>query len=162
MSDLRPKPVSPSPSPVDDLYQEIILDHHRRPRNQRPLTCPTGSAEGHNPLCGDRVKVYFTLEGDRITDVAFEGTGCAISQAAASLMTVTVKGKSRAEAEALFDRFHDMILGHGVGPAEAATLGKLRAFAGVAAFPMRVKCASLPWHTLHAALAGEAAATSTE
>ncbi len=148
--------------PVQDLYQEIILDHHKRPRNRRPLACPSGSAEGHNPLCGDRVKVYYTLADGRITDVTFEGTGCAISQAAASLMTVTVKGKTVAEAEALFDRFHDLILGHEPTPEEAAILGKLRAFAGVAAFPLRVKCASLPWHTLHAALGGKAEAVSTE
>ncbi len=148
--------------PIGDLYQEIILDHYKRPRNQRPLACPNGSAEGHNPLCGDRVKVYYTLEDGRIADVSFEGTGCAISQAAASLMTVTVKGKTVAEAEALFDRFHDLILGRAGTPEELASLGKLRAFSGVAAFPLRVKCASLPWHTLRAALGGKDAAISTE
>jgi nitrogen fixation NifU-like protein len=148
--------------PVQDLYQELILDHHRRPRNQRPLACPSGSAEGHNPLCGDRVKVYYTVADGRIADVSFEGTGCAISQAAASLMTVTVKGMTPAEAEALFDRFHDLILGHEVAPEVTESLGKLRAFAGVAGFPLRVKCASLPWHTLRAALGGKPAAVSTE
>ena len=148
--------------PVQDLYQEIILDHHRRPRNRRPLPCPSGCAEGHNPLCGDRVKVYYTLADGRIADVSFEGTGCAISQAAASLMTVTVKGKTVAEAEALFDRFHNLILGHEEPPEEQKSLGSLRAFAGVAAFPLRVKCATLPWHTLRAALGGKAEAVSTE
>lgn len=148
--------------PVQELYQDVILDHHRRPRNRHALACPSGSAEGHNPLCGDRIKVYYTLADGRIADVSFEGTGCAISQAAASLMTVTVKGKTVAEAEALFDRFHDLILGHEGSPEALAALGKLRAFAGVAAFPLRVKCASLPWHTLHAALAGRAEAVSTE
>jgi nitrogen fixation NifU-like protein len=148
--------------PVQELYQELILDHHKRPRNRRPLACPSGSAEGHNPLCGDRVKVYYTLADGRITDVSFEGTGCAISQAAASLMTVTVKGMTVAEAEALFDRFHDLILGHEPTPAELERLGKLRAFAGVAAFPARVKCAILAWHTLRAALGGKAEAGSTE
>jgi len=152
----------PVSEPVGDLYQELILDHHKRPRNRRPQTCPSGSAEGHNPLCGDRVKVYYTVEDGRITDVSFEGTGCAISQAAASLMTVAVKGKTPAEAGALFDRFHDMILGHAVEPLDAETLGKLRAFAGVAAFPARVKCASLAWHTLRAALAGKDTADSSE
>jgi nitrogen fixation NifU-like protein len=149
-------------SPVAELYQEVILDHQRRPRNRGPLACPSGSAEGHNPLCGDRVKVYYTVADGRITAVSFEGTGCAISQAAASLMTVAVKGKTPAEAEALFDGFHDLILGHEVPAEVGAALGKLRAFAGVAAFPLRVKCASLPWHTLRAALAGRAAAISTE
>jgi nitrogen fixation NifU-like protein len=148
--------------PIQDLYQEVILDHHRRPRNQRPLACPSGSAEGHNPLCGDRVKVYYTLADGRITEVSFEGTGCAISQAAASLMTVAVKGMTPAEAEALFDRFHDLILGHEAPPEVVASLGTLRAFAGVAAFPLRVKCASLPWHTLRAALGGRGPAVSTE
>jgi len=149
-------------SVVDDLYQELILDHQRRPRNCRALAGPSGTAEGHNPLCGDRVKVYYREEAGRIVEVTFEGQGCAISRAAASLMTVAVKGKTRAEAEALFDRFHDLILGRQLPPEAVAALGKLRAFAGVAEFPLRVKCASLPWHTLHAALADAGAEVSTE
>ncbi|HEY3356342.1 MAG TPA: SUF system NifU family Fe-S cluster assembly protein [Polyangia bacterium] len=149
-------------SPLDELYQEVILDHHRSPRNHRALPDASGKAVGHNPLCGDQVTVYVTLEGDRVANVAFEGAGCAISQAAASLMTVAVKGKPVAEVERLRETFHEMITGHEI-PAEAETaLGKLCAFSGVAAFPLRVKCASLPWHTLKAALHGQAAAVSTE
>jgi nitrogen fixation NifU-like protein len=149
-------------SPVEELYQEIILDHQRCPRNCHALSDASGTAEGYNPLCGDHIKVFLRVDGERIADVSFQGQGCAISQAAASLMTVAVKGKTRAEAEALFGRFHALVTGRALAAAEAVNLGKLEAFAGVAAFPLRVKCASLPWHTLHAALAGPGATVSTE
>jgi nitrogen fixation NifU-like protein len=147
-------------SPLDELYQEVILDHHRSPRNHRALPDATATAVGHNPLCGDQIVVYVTLDGDRIANVAFEGAGCAISQAAASLMTVQVKGKRLAEVEHLGETFHEMITGHEISPEGQAELGKLCAFSGVAAFPLRVKCASLAWHTLKAALHGGAPVTT--
>jgi nitrogen fixation NifU-like protein len=144
-----------------ELYQEVIVDHSKRPRNFRKL--PAGnSAEGYNPLCGDRVTVYVDAEGDTVKDVSFEGCGCAISTASASVMTEVVKGKSRAEAKRLFDTFHTMVT-RGAQASEARDLGKLSVFAGVSEFPSRVKCAVLAWHTLEAALKGEGAApVSTE
>jgi nitrogen fixation NifU-like protein len=148
-------------SDLRELYQQVILDHYKQPRNFRRLEGATGRAEGHNPLCGDEVTVYLEMDGDRIRDISFEGAGCAISQSAASLMTTTLKGKSRAEAEALFAKFHDMVTGEG-GPADPMELGKLSVFCGVSEFPVRVKCASLPWHTMLAALEGKAVAVSTE
>lgn len=148
-------------SEFNDLYQELILDHNKRPRNRRAIPCPPGHhAEGHNPLCGDRVTIYLTLDGGRITDVSFEGKGCAISTASASLMTEALKGKTRAEAEELFARFHDLVtMG---APTEGDHLGKLEAFAGVSAYPARVKCATLAWHTLKAALEDRPEPVSTE
>ena len=146
-------------SDLSDLYQEVILDHNRRPRNFHPLAEASHTAEGYNPLCGDRLKLYLKLDGDTIEDVSFEGAGCAISKASASLMTDAVKGKSVAEARALFDRFHRMVTTPPEQPVE--DLGKLSAFAGVREFPVRVKCASLAWHTLKAAMANETR-TSTE
>ena len=138
-------------SELTDLYQEVILDHNRRPRNFRAMEAASRTQEGYNPLCGDRLTLYVKLDGDRIGDVSFEGTGCAISKASASLMTDAVKGKTVKEARAIFDRFHEMV----TSPPEAAVpeIGKLAVLAGVREFPTRVKCASLAWHTLKAAVA---------
>jgi nitrogen fixation NifU-like protein len=133
-----------------DLYQEVILDHNRRPRNFGKLEGANRHAEGHNPLCGDRLTVYLALDGDEIRDIRFEGSGCAISKASASMMTSEVKGKTVEQAEETFHRFHRMVTEE--GSADAESLGKLAAFSGVREFPVRVKCASLPWHTLDAAL----------
>jgi nitrogen fixation NifU-like protein len=148
-------------SDLRDLYQEVILDHSKRPRNFRALPGATGKAEGYNPLCGDRETVYVELDGDRLKDVAFQGAGCAISTASASMMTESLKGKTRAEADALFERFHRLITGKDGAPS-APELGKLTVFSGVREYPVRVKCATLPWHTLKAALEGKTAAVSTE
>ncbi|HKB72321.1 MAG TPA: SUF system NifU family Fe-S cluster assembly protein [Thermoanaerobaculia bacterium] len=144
-----------------DLYQEVILDHNRKPRNFGKLEGANRKAEGHNPLCGDRLTVYLDLEDDRIRDIKFEGSGCAISKASASMMTSEVKGKTVEEAETTFRKFHRMVTQEGDGDIEE--LGKLAAFSGVREFPVRVKCASLPWHTMEAALHSEAPAEiSTE
>jgi nitrogen fixation NifU-like protein len=143
-----------------DLYQEVILDHSKRPRNFHAMPQADRQAEGYNPLCGDRETVYLDLEGDVVKDVSFQGAGCAISTASASMMTESVKGKTRAEADALFARFHDLITGK--SEAGSAELGKLTVFSGVREYPVRVKCATLPWHTLKAALAGEKTPISTE
>jgi nitrogen fixation protein NifU and related proteins len=143
------------------LYQDLILDHNRAPRNYRSIDNANRRVEGHNPLCGDRLTVWLQMDGDRIEDAAFQGSGCAISRASASLMTVAVKGKTRAEAEALFESFRRLVTGS-VTPEEAQSLGKLAAFAGVVEFPARVKCASLSWHALHAALDQPEAIVSTE
>jgi len=146
-------------SDLSDLYQEVILDHNRRPRNFHPLAEASHTAEGYNPLCGDRLKLYLKLDGDTIEDVSFEGAGCAISKASASMMTDALKGKSVNEANALFDRFHRMVT---TPPGQSVEdMGKLSALAGVREFPVRVKCASLAWHTLRAALHDEQR-TSTE
>src|SRR5512137_2547746 len=139
-------------SDLRELYQEVILDHTKHPRNYHPLADATAKAVGNNPLCGDRVTVYVRLDGDRIVDASFEGQGCAISKSSASLMTEAVKGRTRAEAEALFDRFHEMITGKPGAPVDEKGLGKLAVFQGVSEFPLRVKCASLAWHTLRSAL----------
>jgi nitrogen fixation protein NifU and related proteins len=144
---------------LTDLYQELILDHNRRPRNFHTLADASHTAEGYNPLCGDRLTLYLKVEGGVVRDAAFEGAGCAISKASASLMTDAVKGKSVAEAQALFDRFHRMVTTPPEQPVE--DLGKLSALAGVREFPVRVKCASLAWHTLKAAMAN-GKRTSTE
>jgi nitrogen fixation NifU-like protein len=143
-----------------ELYQQIIVEHNRSPRNFRPMEDATRTAAGDNPLCGDRITLFVKLEGDTVSDVSFQGKGCAISQASASLMTGAVKGKKVAEAEQLFQAFHAMVTGQGAG--DPATLGKLAAFGGVKQFPSRVKCANLAWHTLHAALKDEHAPVSTE
>ena len=145
-----------------DLYQEVILDHSKRPRNFGELAGANRRAEGYNPLCGDRETVFVRLEDDVLADVGFRGAGCAISTASASMMTDSVKGKTRAEAEALFERFHDLIIGRDGTATASAELGKLAVFSGVREFPVRVKCATLPWHTLRAALAGEDKTVSTE
>jgi nitrogen fixation protein NifU and related proteins len=138
-------------SGLSELYQNVILEHNRSPRNYRAMSDADRKAEGHNPLCGDHVTVWVRMDGDVIGDVAFQGAGCAISRASASLMTGAVKGKSRLEADALFQRFHKLVTGT-LPSGEAETLGKLAVFSGVSQFPIRVKCASLSWHTLKAAL----------
>ena len=143
---------------IADLYQELIVDHSRRPRNYRRVENPTHQAEGFNPLCGDKVKVYVDLENNVVRDISFVGEGCAISKASASLMTETIKGKSKAEVEQLFSRFRDLATGTGDG----LGLGKLAVFSGLRGFPARVKCATLVWHTLHAALEQTANIVSTE
>ncbi|MGI8469106.1 MAG: Fe-S cluster assembly sulfur transfer protein SufU [Pyrinomonadaceae bacterium] len=142
-------------SELNDLYQEVILDHNKNPRNFREIENADKWADGNNPLCGDALRVYVEMENDCVKDVAFKGSGCAISKASASMMTQIVKGKSKAEAEILFDEFHRMVLGEMDEEREENSLGKLKIFAGVREFPARVKCASLSWHTLHAALTGE-------
>ena len=149
-------------SDLRELYQEVILDHNKRPRNFRAIEHPTRTAKGHNPLCGDRLTLYLTLDGDRIADVAFEGSGCAISKASASLMTEALKGKTIAQAEALFERFHEVVTSPGDVPVNTDGLGKLAVFAGVREYPARVKCASLAWHTMKAAVATPDAVVSTE
>jgi nitrogen fixation protein NifU and related proteins len=148
-------------SDLRDLYQQVIVDHQRKPRNFRRLERPVASAEGFNPLCGDRVSVELALEDDVIRDIAFQGAGCAISVASASMMTEALKGRSVAEAQAAFDRFHAMLTGAEETEA-AAALGKLQVFAGVREFPSRIKCATLPWHALRAALAGRREPVCTE
>jgi nitrogen fixation NifU-like protein len=155
---------------LSSLYQDIILDHNRRPRNYGALEGATRRVEGRNPLCGDELTLWVRLDGDTISDVRFVGTGCAVSRASASLMTTAVKGKTRAEAEALFDRFHGLVTGRD-RPVEAAgrdaTSDRMAPFAGISRFPVRVKCASLAWHALRSALGGggeepELTAVSTE
>ncbi len=142
-------------SEINELYQEVILDHNKNPRNFREMEQATQTADGHNPLCGDALKVYVEMEDEKVKDVSFLGSGCAISKASASIMTQTVKGKSREEAETMFNEFHQMVTGGLDEETEENSLGKLKIFAGVREFPARVKCASLSWHTLHAALHGE-------
>jgi nitrogen fixation NifU-like protein len=146
---------------TEALYQEIILEHNRKPRNFREMGDADRRIEGRNPLCGDALTLWVKLEDDVIADVSFRGQGCAISKASASLMTSAVKGKSRAEAEALFDRFHQLVTGQ-LPESEHASLGSLRALGGVSKFPLRVKCASLAWHALHSALEDGGDAVSTE
>lgn len=145
-----------------DLYQQVILDHNRSPRNFKKLEAPTRTVEGHNPLCGDRIELSVRLAGDVIEDIGFQGSGCAISQASASLMTSAVKGKTREEAERLFEAFHSMSTARNDAPADTTRLGKLAALAGVRQFPARVKCANLPWHTLHAVLQERDRSVTTE
>lgn len=142
-------------SEVNELYQEVILEHNKNPRNFRDIPDADKKALGNNPLCGDALQVYIAMDGETIKDVAFKGSGCAISKASASMMTQAVKGRSKDEAEVLFDEFHRMVLGELNEESEETHLGKLRIFAGVREFPARVKCASLSWHTLHAALQGD-------
>jgi nitrogen fixation protein NifU and related proteins len=135
-----------------DLYQEVILDHSKRPRNFRKPEGANRHADGYNPLCGDKVTVYLTIRDGRVQDAAFQGSGCAISTASASMMTERLQGKTVEDAEALFARFHELLTSPEVPAPPAPELGKLAAFAGVREFPMRVKCATLAWHTLHRAL----------
>ena len=146
-------------SELSDLYQEVILDHNRRPRTFRALPGASHTADGHNPLCGDRLRLYLKVEHGIVCDVAFEGAGCAISKASASMMTDAVKGRTVTEVEALFERFHRMVTTPPDLPVE--DMGKLSSLAGVREFPVRVKCASLAWHTLRAAMA-QRAVVSTE
>ena len=145
-------------SELRDLYQQVILDHNRKPRNFRTLANPSRAAEGYNPLCGDRLTVEIALEGEVIRDIGFQGSGCAISKASASMMTADLKGKTVTEAEEAFERFRAMLTENGPD----AELGKLGVFAGVREFPSRIKCATLAWHTVHAALAGKAEPVTTE
>ncbi len=142
-------------SELSDLYQEVILEHNKNPRNFREIADADQYADGKNPLCGDALRVYVSLDGDTVTDVAFKGSGCAISKASASMMTQAVKGKTKDEAEAIFGEFHGMVTGDLDVETDENDLGKLKIFAGVLEFPARVKCASLSWHTLNAALRGE-------
>ena len=142
-------------SELSDLYQEVILEHNKNPRNFREIAEADQYADGKNPLCGDALRVYVAMDGDQIADVAFKGSGCAISKASASMMTQAVKGKTREEAEAIFGEFHKMVTGELDIETDDNDLGKLRIFSGVLEFPARVKCASLSWHTLNAALHGE-------
>ncbi len=144
---------------LDALYQEIILDHYRRPRNHHEMPEATSHADGKNPNCGDALTVWLKVDGDKVEDISFQGVGCAISKASASLMTQAVKGKSRADVLALFDRVHAVVTGTDKAPAK--DLGPLRALAGVSRFPMRVKCASLSWHAMKSALEGSATEVTT-
>jgi nitrogen fixation NifU-like protein len=148
-------------SDLRELYQQLILDHQKKPRNFRKLE--TGRhVEGFNPLCGDKITVYLQLDGDVVKDVCFQGSGCAISTASASMMTEALKGKTRAQAQALFQSFHELLTGKNAEASSPNRLGKLSVFSGVREFPVRVKCATLPWHTFQAALQGEEKTVSTE
>ena len=149
-------------SDLRQLYQEVILDHNRKPRNFHKLEGANRTAEGYNPLCGDKLTVYLKVEDDVVKDISFEGSGCAISTASASMMTASLKGKTTAEAEALFAKFHRMLTGPPGATPNRAVLGKLAVFSGVSEFPVRVKCATLAWHTVHAALEGKEQTVSTE
>jgi nitrogen fixation NifU-like protein len=147
-------------SELSELYQQVILDHNKKPRNFHKLETANRRAEGFNPLCGDHLSVYLHVEDDQVKEVSFEGSGCAISKASASMMTQAVKGKTKAEAENLFSEFHRMAMGELDEETEPNQLGKLTIFAGVRDFPARVKCATLSWHTMRAALEGEDTATT--
>jgi nitrogen fixation NifU-like protein len=149
-------------SDLRELYQELIIDHSKRPRNFRVLEAANRKSEGYNPLCGDKVTVFLELENDRVKNISFQGSGCAISTASASVMTESVKGKTLPEAEALFEVFHNLVTGKPPTAGKAPELGKLAVFSGVSEFPVRVKCATLPWHTLHVALQGKGETVSTE
>jgi nitrogen fixation NifU-like protein len=148
-------------SDLRELYQQVILDHNKNPRNFRELPDADRRVEGFNPLCGDHYTVFLNLDGDTIREVAFTGSGCAISKASASVMSATVKGKSRDEANRLFETFHKLVMGDNSG-LDAADLGRLAAFSGVSEFPARVKCATLAWHTLRTALEGKQETVTTE
>ena len=152
---------------LTSLYQEVILDHNKRPRNFHRLDAATNHADGYNPLCGDKLSVYIALDGDLVRDITFEGSGCAISKASASMMTESLKGRTLAQAQALFAAFHSLVTGQSAaGPGAAAgpkaDLGKLVVFSGVREFPVRVKCATLAWHTMRAALENRLEPASTE
>jgi nitrogen fixation NifU-like protein len=147
---------------IKQLYQEVILDHNRTPRNFRAMENPDFKAEGYNPLCGDRYTIYLRMNGDTIEEIAFQGSGCAISKASASVMTTIVKGVSRERAKELFEQFHKLVKGELRGGEDLESIGKMAVFAGVSEFPARVKCASLAWHTLNAALERQAEPVSTE
>ncbi len=147
-------------SELRDLYQEVILDHNRQPRNCYAMECANRTADGHNPLCGDTVKVYLRIEEGIIREISFQGSGCAICTASCSLMTESVQGKTVEEATALFEVFHDMLTG--VAEEQGLELGKLRVFEGVREYPVRVKCATLAWHTLKAAMNNDDGQVTTE
>ena len=146
---------------LKDLYQEMILDHNKKPRNFFKMEGANRQAEGYNPLCGDQMRVYLKMDGDKIQDISFEGSGCAISKSSGSMMTMTLKGKTLTEAEDIFQKFHHMLTGD-VGAELPAELGKLAVFSGVCEFPSRVKCATLAWHTMKSALEGKDEVISTE
>ena len=148
-------------SNLEALYQEVILDHNRKPRNFREMDNADHKIEGRNPLCGDEITLWLKLDGDKVGDVSFKGTGCAVSKSSASLMTAAVKGKSIAETRAVFEQFHDMITGK-MSEDERSRMGSLAALGGVSKFPLRVKCASLAWHALKSALDGKGEIVSTE
>jgi nitrogen fixation NifU-like protein len=151
-------------SNLEALYQELILEHNRRPRNYRAMENADSVVESHNPLCGDALTLWIKLDGDRVADASFQGSGCAISRASASLMTEAVKGKTRDEAEQLFTQFHELVTGKLDVEADATVkknLGSLRALGGVSRFPIRVKCASMAWHALKSALGGEGSGSGT-
>ena len=145
-----------------ELYQEVILEHSKAPRNYRAMAGANRKVEGFNPLCGDHFTIYLQMDGDVIRDISFQGTGCAISKASTSMMTQSVKGKTKAKAEELFERFRSVVTGQAHGEGSASDLGKLSVFAGVSEYPVRVKCATLGWHALHGALEGEDETVSTE
>jgi nitrogen fixation NifU-like protein len=149
-------------SELRELYQEVILDHGKHPRNFAALEPPCQQAEGHNPVCGDRVTVFVRLDGGRLSEVRFQGSGCAICMASASLMTERLRGRTVEESERVFSALHDLVAGCGVDPTARAELGKLEVLEGVRRFPLRVKCATLAWHTLRQALAGDAQTVTTE
>jgi nitrogen fixation protein NifU and related proteins len=152
-------------SDLHGLYQEVILDHNKKPHNFRAMAEANRRAEGFNRLCGDKVTIFLKMDGEQISDISFQGSGCAISTASASILTDTVKGKTRAEAERLFQTFHELVTGHDSGNGknpQPAALGKLAVFSGVSEYPARVKCASLAWHTLYNALQGRQELVSTE
>jgi nitrogen fixation protein NifU and related proteins len=145
-----------------DLYQEVILDHHKKPRNFHKLEHANRKADGFNPLCGDKLSVFIQIENEVVKDIGFVGTGCAISTASASMMTESLKGKTEAEAKAVFERFHQMVTNYSEPQPDPATLGKLAVFSGVREYPVRVKCATLAWHTMCAALEGTKETVATE
>lgn len=149
-------------SNLNELYQEVILDHNKSPRNYRKIDNPDFEADGYNPLCGDHVHVYLKLNGDIIEDVSFQGAGCAISKSSASLMTTMLKGKTVKEAEELFNKFHETVTSSIEDEVDLEELGKLAVFSGVREFPTRVKCASLSWHTAMNAIKGKKEKTTTE
>jgi nitrogen fixation NifU-like protein len=149
-------------SDLRELYQELIIDHSKRPRNFRVLEGANRKSDGYNPLCGDKVTVFLELEGNHVKNISFQGAGCAISTASASVMTESLKGKTLVEAEAMFEIFHDLVTGKPPAAGKAPELGKLAVFSGVSEFPARVKCATLAWHTLHAAIQGQRDLVSTE
>ena len=144
------------------LYEQVILDHNKKPRNFEKLADATHEADGYNALCGDQFTIFLKMEGDRIAEISFHGAGCAISKSSASVMTTLVKGKTRKEAEELFKRFHTMVTGAPDEPVEGHDFGKLMVFSGVREYPVRIKCATLPWHTMVAALDGKKDKVSTE
>ncbi len=147
---------------LGDLYQEVILEHSKAPRNYRKPAGANREAEGYNPLCGDRCTVFLDVEDDAIKDIGFQGSGCAISRASASMMTQSIKGKSKEEAARIFEQFHRLVMGDADALAHAGEMGKLAAFSGVSKFPARVKCATLAWHTMQSALQGKHEPISTE
>ena len=149
-------------SDLKALYQEIILDHNRNPRNFRIMEDADRTVEGYNPLCGDHYTIYVKFDGDRLADISFQGSGCAISKASASIMSSMLKGKTKQEAEQMFEVFHHLVKGEIDATSRLEELGKLAAFAGVSEFPARVKCASLAWHSMHGALQSEVKTVSTE